>query len=238
MNVLETGYEGLSEDQSLDHPDFQHRLEDIESFKPEADPTLSPESQRAMQQRIQGLEQTENVPPSDMTEGKIIGTPEQDAQYLHQQTGETCATVAQEGIIEKQTGVDYGEKALAQEAYENGWTDADGGTYPDCIGNLLENHEVPTQRWLDGSADLSTLKNELAQGHDVIVGVDAGEFYQDAGLLGSGHAVWVTGVENNAQGDVSRVIVNDSNFTDPQVHDIAIFQNAWDSGGRLMVATC
>ncbi len=236
MSLLETDYQETLKETSPESADSERNLERVQAAKPsEQTAALSPESKAAMQQRIQGIEQADQ---QEAPERQIIGTPEQDARYLHRQTGETCATVAQEGIIEKHSGVDYGEGALAQEALEQGWTDEDGGTSPECVGNLLENHDIPTQRWLDGSADLDTLKNELAQGNDVIVGVDAGDFYQDPALINSGgHAVWVTGLEVDTDGDISNVIVNDSNAPEPQVHDVQTFQNAWDGADRLMVAT-
>jgi|GEM_PF-1995538 len=238
MNPIETYDAEVSREKPGESIDVQRRLESARPFESGTDAQLSSEARQVMQQGTQGTDAPGMTKPSDVPERQIIGTPEQDAQYLHQQTGETCATVAQEGVIEKHTGIDHGEQALAQEAYENGWADKEGGTYTKCVGNLLESHEIPTQRWLDGSADMNTLKDQLSQGHDVIVGVDAGEFYQDDNYLGSGHAVWVTGLETDAQGNISKVVVNDSNFAEPQVHDAATFQDAWNAANRLMVATC
>ena len=235
MCAFETDYPKRLEEATTEQVNLEHKLERAQPAEPsENAPGLSPERQATMEKRVQGLEQGDQ---RETPESHIVGTPERDARYLHEQTGETCATVAQEGILEKHAGVDHGEKALAQEAHENGWTDESGGTFPDHVGDLLDKHGVPTQRWLDGSADLNTVRNELAQGHDVIAGVDAGELYRDADKVGAGHAVWVTGVEVGPDGQATRVFVNDSNFPEPQVHDARTFQKAWDAGDRLMVAT-
>jgi hypothetical protein len=229
--------------------DMERRLERTPSPQGDSSPASGGTRSQALEQRIQGPvdapAQTDDVAraQTDDTQARIrdtsdttmIGTPEQDAQFLHQQSAETCATVAQQGIIEKHTGVDYGEQALAQEAYEKGWTDRAGGTDSDKIGNLLESHGVPTQRWLDGSANMETLKDQLSQHHNVIVGVDAGEFYQSERIRG-GHAVWVTGVETDSTGRATRVHVNDSNFAEPQVHDAETFESAWNNANRMMVA--
>ena len=197
---------------------------------------LSPERRAALEKRMQGM--SDNIfLKSDAREGKVLGDPEGDAKYLHPQTRDTCATVAQEGIIEKRTGVDHGEEALAQEAYEKGWTDEAGGTYPKDVGNLLEAHGIPTQRWTDGSASAETLKEQLSQGKDLIAGVDMGALYQDEAYAGVGHAVWVTGVETTPEGQISSVTVNDSNHPEsPQTYDYAIFKTAWDGSHRLLVA--
>jgi len=235
VSSLETDYHKHLEEAPAEQGTLEHKLERAQPAQPsEKTPMLSPEGRAAVEKHIQGIEKTDQ---SQVPESHIVGTPERDARYLHEQTGETCATVAQEGILEKHAGVDHGEKALAQEAHENGWTDESGGTFPDHVGDLLDKHGVPTQRWLDGSADLNTVRNELAQGHDVIAGVDAGELYRDADKIGTGHAVWVTGVEVGPDEQAARVFVNDSNFPEPQVHDAQTFQNAWDAGDRLMVAT-
>ncbi|MBN1922752.1 MAG: hypothetical protein JW892_16000 [Anaerolineae bacterium] len=199
--------------------------------------SLPPERQSALEKRMQGAATDDGSVAADTGEGQVFGDPEGDAQYLHAQSGDTCATVAQEGIIEKRTGVDYGEEALAQEAYDQGWTDEFGGTYPQDMGNLLEAHDISTQRWLDGSADAETLKEQLSQGKDLMAAVDMGALYQDEAYAGAGHAVWVTGLETDAEGQVTNVTVNDSNHPEgPQTHDYATFKNAWDGRNRLLVA--
>lgn len=170
-------------------------------------------------------------------EKQIIGNSEGDAQFHHFQKGDTCATAAQEGIIHKRTGTDPGLDALKEEADKKGWPDVDGGTKPDNVGNLLDEHGIPTQRWQDGSATINDLEKELSQGHDVIAGVDAGELYQQESYAGRGHAVWVTGLEKNADGKITKVFVNDSNNPPPSEYDADHFQRAWDKRNRFMVST-
>lgn len=170
-------------------------------------------------------------------ERQIIGNPQHDVQFHHYQKGDTCATAAQEGIIHKHTGSDPGLDALKDEADKKGWTRENGKTPPDNVGNLLDAHGIPTERWKDGSATMDTLEKELAQKHDAIAGVDAGELYQQESYLGRGHAVWVTGLEKDAGGKITKVYVNDSNNPPPNEYDADHFQRAWDGSHRLMVST-
>lgn len=227
MSPLETEYGDKTP--PVEPADINQRVETAES--------LPVERQAALEERMQGAA-TDNVSPtSDAGEGQSLGDPEGDAKYLHPQTRDTCATVAQEGIIEKRTGIDHGEEALAQEAYEKGWTDESGGTYPQDMGNLLEAHGIPTQRWTDGSADAETLKEQLSQGKDLVAAVDMGALYQDEAYAGAGHAVWVTGAETTPEGQISSVTVNDSNHPEsPQTYAYDTFKTAWDGSNRLLVA--
>jgi hypothetical protein len=200
-------------------------------------PEKAPSKEVDLQRRLGEARSFEPPERLETPERAIIGTPDYDAQFHHLQHRRTCATVAQQGIIEKHTGIDHGEEALAQVAFKEGWAKADGRTYTDCVGNLLDEHGIPTQRWLDGSANLDVLKRELAYGHDVIVGVDSGELYQDYEMLDKGHVVWVTGLELDADGQVTKAFVNDSNSPPRQEYDSLTFKNAWDASSREMVST-
>jgi hypothetical protein len=169
-------------------------------------------------------------------ERHTFGSHEVDKLYRKEQHGPTCAIAAQEGVIEKHTGIDPGEKQLQGEAVRNGWTFEDGGSREECLGNVLEAHGIPVERsnYKDGSAGMHALKNELAQDHDVIVNVDGGKLYHEAGKDG-GHALWVTEVDESQ--NPPRVYVNDSNTGTPESYTAPEFMEAWRETDCTMVAT-
>lgn len=188
---------------------------------------------------IQGTtDSTDAQKANDYGAGEIIGSPESDAQYWHQQQyDDSCAVVAQEGIIEKHIGNAPSETDLRNEAIENGWM-VNEGTKPEDVGKLLEAHDVPVG--YQGSGSMEMLQDELAQGHDVIVGVDAGYLWQDPDDIGSGHAVWVTGMETDDAGNVNSVFVNDSGNPDIGGSgriSTETFETAWAAYNYDMVAT-
>lgn len=155
--------------------------------------------------------------------------------YKEQKGHDTCAIVAQEMIIHKRTGSDPGEEVLKKEAAERGWYHY--GTPPEHVGKLLELYGIPVER--QHGATIEELVEKLDQGKDVIVGVDAGIFWKDFRSRGSGHAVWVTGVERD-NGRIVAVYVNDSgNKTIDGGGKIPIerFQRAWQVRGNYMIFT-
>lgn len=192
---------------------------------------------------LQGQARDTQLAPKDNYEATMIGTPLQDAEfYRPQEYPGTCAVVAQEGIIAKHTGADPGEDGLREEAIENGWLSNPGtpneGTPWSAVGNLLEARDLRVARWEE--ADLDLLSSDIASGHGVIVGVDAGKLWDDPRSDNSGHAVWVTGIEVDSRGRPSAVRINDSG--NPEIDGggrvpIDVFQDAWDAMGRPMVAT-
>lgn len=192
----------------------------------------------------QGLRESagDTKPPSDQPEKRVIGNPEHDAKFCHEQERcDTCAIASQRGIIEKHSGHDPGEKALSQEAEKRGWYVSEGddaGTPIACVGNLLDSHDVPTTRW--NSASMDTLRDELENGHDVIAGVDAGFLWQNADHIGEGHAVWVTGLETDETGKANGVFLNDTG--NPEIGgggrvSTETFEQAWTRMGNPMVST-
>jgi len=181
-------------------------------------------------------------------EKRIIGRPEEAKRYFHYQ-GEKprCAINTQQGILEERTGRRYDNEELTRKAIDQHWYTEkkmpdgsfEGGTTNwKSVGKLLESEQVPIKRWDDG-ADLDVLKNQLNQGHDVITGVDAGALWRDARYANKGHAIWVTGVETDANGQVTAVIANDTAFERGQAvrYDAATFRKAWQRRGNVMIAT-
>lgn len=173
---------------------------------------------------------------------------------IYQGNEGVCAIRSQQ-IILRDYGIDVSLDELKQYATENGWYDpnGDGGTPMWAIGNLLLSCNVSCQQSVDNT--VYDLVNELAQGHRVIVGVDANELWADrnhdtlAGVkewfrdLFQGdtpnHALVVAGVDVNPN-DPSDVKVI---LTDPGTGDLRIeyelddFMDAWKDSQCFMVST-
>ncbi len=177
----------------------------------------------------------------------VIGTPEVDVSVWdgQQSYSDTCAVRAQEYILEQFTGQEIDEDALVKEAVENGWL-VQGGTAPQDVGNLLEMHGIPVNRYQD--ANVFHLANELAQGHKVIIGVDKDELWEMNAQLenieeaagtdpGADHAVVVSGIDTSDPNNVS-VLVSDPGTGEASAsYPLAQFLDAWQDSGFSMVAT-
>jgi hypothetical protein len=180
---------------------------------------------------------------------EVIGEPE-DTAYWHQQANkDTCAVVSQEFILDELTGQDFTEEQLRQEAYENGWYNPGSGTPREFVGNLLEAHGIDVER--RSGCTLEDLSEQLAQGQNVIVGLDAGEVLNpgidDDDLLcefvgipeqGANHAVQVIGIDYSDPNN-PMVILNDPGHSQGQGFRIPAdqFVDAWEDSGNYMVHT-
>lgn len=173
------------------------------------------------------------VAPAAPTAGAgLVGAPVEDAAYWHRQSGETCAVVAQEQIIRKRTGEPVTEDGLLAEAIANHWFD--DGTPASSIGKLCQAHglTVTQTSYANGGMDVARLREHLARGDSVIVGVDAGVLWNESWAESCGHAVWVTGVDDR------NVYMNDSG--NPAIGGggavpIERFTRAWSRFGNLAV---
>ena len=162
----------------------------------------------------------------------LVGTPVEDAQYWHYQ-GHcfSCAIVAQEQVIRKRTGEPVTEAGLTGEAALNGWWEGTG-TQRDHLGNLCRAHGLQVERvdWTNGM-NLDRLREHIAQGRSVIVGVDSRALAGRAGQSSMGHAVWVTGIDDEY------VYMNDSGVDPGARRSVPVerFTKAWDLFGNLAV---
>ncbi|OPX87529.1 MAG: hypothetical protein A4E53_02445 [Pelotomaculum sp. PtaB.Bin104] len=176
-----------------------------------------------------------------------IGTPEQDSVMFpgQQEHPDTCAIRCQEFIIKQFTGMDPGENSLISEAEKQGWYTPGEGTSIGDVGNLLESHGIPVNRYQD--ANIFNLTNELAQGHKVIIGVNSEDLQQQHTLLekiynalgvnGADHAVVVSGIDTSEPNDV-RVIISDPGTGQAAAsYPLTQFLDAWKDSDFFMVAT-
>lgn len=173
---------------------------------------------------------------------------------IYQGNEGVCAIRSQQ-IILRDYGIDISLDELKQYATENGWYDPspEGGTPMWAIGNLLLSCNVPCQQSVDNT--VYDLINELAQGHRVIVGVDANELWADrnhdtmAGVKEwfkdffegetPNHALVVAGVDVNPDNpDDIKVILTDPGTGDLRIeYELDDFMDAWKDSQCFMVST-
>lgn len=165
-----------------------------------------------------------------------------------------CAIRSQQ-IILRDYGVDIPLETLKEFAINQGWYDpsGEGGTPMICTGYILEACGLEVEQKLNGT--VYDLVNELAQGHRVIVGVDAEELWADReGNIfkqtkqyfndifngeAANHALIVAGVEvNPANPNDVKVILTDPGTGDLRIeYSLDDFMDAWEDSDCFMVST-
>jgi hypothetical protein len=193
---------------------------------------------------------TSSTPTSSdgLTPDALYGTPYQDIyEWDGQQTAsDDCAIRAQQFIIEQFTGQKISEQSLEQEAEKNGWYDpGQGGTPIADIGKLLQDHGIPVDTYTN--ATVKELGSELAQGHKVIVAVNAEDLWKfDPALAGevqasggqtADHAVVVSGIDTSDPND-PKVLISDPGTGEALAsYPLNDFLAAWKTSDFSMVAT-
>lgn len=172
-----------------------------------------------------------------------------DPIYVQQPDDHSCGLRSQQ-IVLRDFGIDIPFEDLEKMALDAG-VYSDDGTYTYDIGKVLEMAGVGMHQVRGGT--IYDLTNELAQGHRVIVSVDAHElWYNDTvggkvmnwlddvfGSQGGNHALIVAGVEVNPANPKDAMVV----LTDPGAGELRIeyplnqFMDAWRDSNCFMVAT-
>lgn len=172
-----------------------------------------------------------------------------DPIFIQQPDDHSCALRSQQ-IVLRDFGIDIPFDKLEQIALDNG-VYTNEGTYTYDIGKVLELAGVSMHQVIGST--MYDLMNELAQGHRVIVSVDAYELWNNDsaygrlknwfddvfGNQGGNHALIVAGVEVNPN-DINDIKVV---LTDPGAGHLRIeypveqFMDAWKDSNCFMVAT-
>jgi hypothetical protein len=186
--------------------------------------------------------------PSSLEAAYFGDDPADAAQVWHlQESSHSCAVAAQEFVLNDITGGNHSEAELCAIAEENGWYTPGQGTAPEDIGKVLNTFGIPTEHH-DG-ATVEDLATALANGEEVIVGVDSGEIVSPGfdpsepldhypGVPGQGadHAIQIIGIDNRDPAN-PMVVVNDPGLPDGQggALSLSVFAEAWEDSGNMMV---
>lgn len=161
----------------------------------------------------------------------------------YQWEDDTCAIRSQE-IVLRSFGTFVSQEDLINQAEVHGWYSQGGGTPIEAVGNLLDLYNVPNHRLTN--ANVFNLADELGQGHQVIVGVDINELYENSfwqsikeHLVGKtpNHAMIVSGLDTSDP-DCTKVILTDPG-TGKTLFECPYdkFLSAWNDSNCFMVAT-
>ena len=180
---------------------------------------------------------------NDMYKDSIIGEvtpfPGSESCDIIQQQNDTCAIKSQQ-IVLHSFGIDIPESTLTEEAIQRGYYVPGEGSDASQVGELLEDHNVGYHR--RDNATVYDLVSELAQGHKVIVGVDANElwrpsFFNDLFGEQANHALLVTGIDTSNPNDVRVIITDPGTGEVARSYPMAQFLDAWSDSSCMMVAT-
>lgn len=186
--------------------------------------------------------QSENSAQESNT-GNIIGTPAINAMEMDgaQAYGDTCAIKAQELILERYTNREISEHDLVEYAHSQGWYIPGGGTPMPYVGNLLEQAGIPVSRREGGT--LFDLYKELAEGKQIIIGVDGAELRGDDPIASfitefcqgerADHAVVVSGINTRT----NEVIITDPATGFTEEYSFSQLTEAWSDSNFFMMST-
>jgi hypothetical protein len=156
---------------------------------------------------------------------------------------DTCAVRSQQLVL-NDFGIPVTQEDLIKEATQHGWYTQGEGTPLEYVGNLLENHGVEVNRF--ENANIFNLTNELAQGHKVIIGVDANElwhngFWQHAkdSIIGDtpNHALIVAGIDTSDPNHVQIILEDPGTGDVAKAYPMEQFLDAWKDSHCFMVST-
>lgn len=163
---------------------------------------------------------------------------------IQQEFPDTCAIKSQQIILESHD-INVSQQDLVEESIDKGWyVPGQGGTMPEDVGNLLEEHGMTVNHF--DNATIDDIASELAKGHQVIVGVDSGELWQPGHfesledffkLGGADHALIVSGIQVNPLTSEREVLLTDPG-TGEVTHTYTMdqFEDAWDDSDNFMIS--
>ena len=161
---------------------------------------------------------------------------------VYQYYDDTCAIQSQRLILQ-QFGIDVSQEELIAIAKENGWYAEGYGTPMNMVGKLLEYYDVDITA--SQGNNIFNLSNELAQGHQIIVGVDANELVHPYDSFGedwiygenANHALVVVGVDTTDPNNVQVIVTDPGTGNRQMAYPAEQFINAWKDSNCFMVTT-
>ncbi|MBR5825185.1 MAG: C39 family peptidase [Paludibacteraceae bacterium] len=161
---------------------------------------------------------------------------------VYQYYDDTCAIQSQR-IILQQFGIDVSQEELIAIAKEHGWYAEGYGTPMNMVGKLLEYYNIDITA--SQGNNIFNLSNELAQGHQIIVGVDANELVHPEGsfvedlIYGerANHALVVVGVDTTDPSNVQVIVTDPGTGNRQMAYPAEQFIDAWKDSNCFMVST-
>ena len=166
----------------------------------------------------------------------VVGNVASDIDFIGEQTHGSCSLMAQEQFVHRYIGKPIPEEYLEWQAEKWGVYSPDIGTVEEGQEMILEHFDIPHERIYN--PDLEDIVASMSKGNDVLIGVDARDFYQDPSIPpGSGHAVALVGRGlDPVTGELAGFYVTDSNFPGA-AHYLPVDQLAgcWDGADMITV---
>lgn len=166
----------------------------------------------------------------------VVGDVASDIDFIGEQTHGSCSLMAQEQFVHRYIGKPIPEEYLEWQAEKWGVYSPDLGTVEEGQEMILDHFEIPHERIYN--PDLDDIVESMSKGNDVLIGVDARDFYQDPSIPpGSGHAVALVGRGlDPATGELAGFYVTDSNYPGA-AHYLPVDQLAgcWDGADMITV---
>lgn len=161
---------------------------------------------------------------------------------VYQFYNDTCAIKSQQLVLQ-QFGINVSQEELIDIAKMNGWYAEGYGTPMNMVGKLLEHYGVGVKA-TDGN-NIFNISNELAQGHQVIVGVDEMELIDPNGqwwvdtIKGqqANHALVVSGIDTSDPDNVKVIITDPGTGNKLMEYPADQFIDAWKDSNCFMVST-
>lgn len=183
-------------------------------------------------------------PPEDgaadqETDGSLVGNPEAMAeQWSLQGFNGACGPASIAQLLRLYTGEDIGRLEVIEATDTAGLLtrgeDGVPGMFIDDIDTMLDSYGLEADVFTNST--IADLEGYLADGHGVLVSVDADEYWTP--LLGEGerginHVVLVTGIDREA----GIVYLNDTGTPDGAALEVPLehFENAWEDGENTMI---
>ena len=182
-----------------------------------------------------------NIEPANTIQGQGAENIPFDPE-VYQYYDDTCAIQSQRLILQ-QYGIDVSQEELIALAKENGWYAEGYGTPMNMVGKLLEHYDIDISA--SQGNNIFNLSNELAQGHQIIVGVDANELINpyesmnDDWIYGehANHALVVVGVDTTDPDNVMVIVTDPGTGNRQMAYPAEQFIDAWKDSDCFMVTT-
>ena len=167
---------------------------------------------------------------------------------VQQRYSNSCAVKSQQLILER-FGIHVSEEELCRIAESNGWFGYDdpntpqieGGTPMMDVGKLLEHFGIPIARFQE--CNVFNLFSELSKGHQVIVGIDSKELWEQKGIFEkvigprADHALIVSGIDASNPADVKIIITDPGTGDFCKEYSLAQFMKSYRGSNYFMVTT-